>query len=57
MQQIREFAPTEADNLRALADKRNRLIHGELDMEISKDEVERFVAILDTLLSLISKEN
>jgi uncharacterized protein YutE (UPF0331/DUF86 family) len=42
--------PTEADRLRRLSEKRNKLIHGELQVRVSREEIQGFVAILDTLL-------
>lgn len=47
------LTPTEADTLRVLAEKRNRLIHGELDTGASTDDMRRFAEILDTLLSSV----
>ncbi|MDQ2080982.1 hypothetical protein RA307_12385 [Xanthobacteraceae bacterium Astr-EGSB] len=44
--------PTEAELLRKLADKRNALIHGEVQTEVSKSEAEEFAAILGTLMEL-----
>lgn len=43
--------PTEADRLRELANKRNKLVHGELETSISDEELELFNSILDTLLN------
>jgi hypothetical protein len=45
------ITPTEADHLRRLSDKRNKLIHGELQVRISRKEILEFAGILDTLLS------
>lgn len=44
------LTPSEADKLRALAAKRNRLIHGELGVSVSDDELQDFVSILATLI-------
>jgi uncharacterized protein YutE (UPF0331/DUF86 family) len=49
------LTPTEADTLRALADKRNRLIHGELQIGVSKEEIDRFGDVLATMLKLVGK--
>ena len=46
------LTPTEADKLRALASKRNTIIHGELQTSVSREEVEEFAGILDTLSQL-----
>ena len=48
------LTPTEADKLRALASKRNTIIHGELQTTVSREEVEEFARILDTLCQLVS---
>jgi hypothetical protein len=42
--------PSEADRLRALAAKRNGLIHGELQTQVSAEEMRDFAAILETIL-------
>jgi uncharacterized protein YutE (UPF0331/DUF86 family) len=44
--------PGEADLLRKLAGKRSALIHGEVQTDVSKAEVEEFAAILGTLMEL-----
>jgi uncharacterized protein YutE (UPF0331/DUF86 family) len=46
------ITPSEADDLRLLAEKRNSLVHGGIDVEISKEEVDRFVTLLQTLISM-----
>jgi uncharacterized protein YutE (UPF0331/DUF86 family) len=43
--------PSEADSLRRLSDKRNKLVHGELQVRVSKDEIQAFVGVLDALLA------
>ncbi len=45
------ITPSEADLLRVLADKRNRLIHGELQTHASKTELRRFNKTLGTLFA------
>jgi hypothetical protein len=47
------LTPTEADQLRRLAEKRNKLIHGDLQVRVSKAEVERFARVLDTMLEMV----
>jgi uncharacterized protein YutE (UPF0331/DUF86 family) len=49
------LTPTEADRLRELADKRNRLIHGELQVRVSKGDLTAFLAILNTLVKMLGK--
>lgn len=41
--------PTEAELLRKLADKRNRLIHGELNVKVSDEELSDFFEVLETM--------
>lgn len=48
--------PTEADRLRELANKRNKLVHGELETSISDEELELFNSILDTLLNQVEAD-
>lgn len=43
------LTPTEADTLRRVADKRNRLVHGELIVDLSGDELSAFIRVLETL--------
>jgi len=45
--------PTEADQLRQLANVRNRLIHGGLGAKISSKDLKGFVSVLKTLLKLL----
>jgi len=47
------ITPTEADQLRTLADKRNRLIHGELQVRVSEAELDSFAVILETILQQV----
>jgi uncharacterized protein YutE (UPF0331/DUF86 family) len=49
------LTPDEADHLRSLSDKRNKLIHGELQTRITRSEVTRFADVLDTLADMIGK--
>ncbi len=49
------LTPSEADQLRLLAEKRNRLVHGEIDIVITKEEIDNFVEILETLISMASQ--
>ena len=44
------ITPSEADRLRVLSDKRNGLIHGGLQIEISDREMNAFIDILEMLL-------
>jgi uncharacterized protein YutE (UPF0331/DUF86 family) len=45
--------PTEADALRGLADKRNVLIHGNVQTEVNKADIESFADILKNLLEMV----
>lgn len=45
-----QLTPDEADCVRRLVDTRNRLIHGDLDVDVTRETVERFARILRTLL-------
>jgi uncharacterized protein YutE (UPF0331/DUF86 family) len=49
------LTPDEADHLRELAKAHNAFIHGELDTEISEDELRNFSAILSTLAGMIDR--
>lgn len=51
-----QLTPGEADDVRQLIALRNRLSHGDLDVRIEKLDIERFVAILRTLLSLAKED-
>lgn len=44
------LTPTEADLLRALAQKRNRFIHGELQVRVSAAELKQFAAVLESMI-------
>lgn len=44
------LTPTEADMLRKLAAARNRLAHGELDVQATRDELAAFAKVLQSLL-------
>ena len=41
--------PDEADSIRRLADVRNRLIHGELSVDLSRESLDQLLAALDQL--------
>jgi hypothetical protein len=43
------LTPSEADKLRVLAKKRNRLVHGELDVDVTETEMLTFSTILENL--------
>jgi REase_AHJR-like len=47
--------PGEADHLRLLADTRNQLTHGGLQVRIANADVERLIGILETLLTLLPR--
>jgi len=47
--------PSEADRLRVLAEMRNRLAHGSIDLEITKEDIEFFCGILESLASMLDK--
>ena len=44
------ITPTEADTLRALITRRNQLVHGGLDVDVTAAEMEVFAGIIDGLL-------
>jgi len=48
------ITPTEADHLRRLAESRNHLIHGGLEISIPEADLQRFVDILKTLYNFVS---
>lgn len=48
--------PKEADHLRLLAAKRNRVAHGDFDVRVSKAELKQLLAILDEMLKLTAEE-
>jgi uncharacterized protein YutE (UPF0331/DUF86 family) len=43
------LTPTDADRMRALSEKRNRLIHGDLGIEISGEDLQSLVRVLRQL--------
>jgi uncharacterized protein YutE (UPF0331/DUF86 family) len=47
------ITPTEADHVRLLAESRNRLAHGGLEVSVPEADLKRFVEILKTLCSFI----
>ena len=47
------LTPDEADDVRGLAEKRNALVHGELQIEVTQKELERFLSILASLLNVV----
>ena len=49
------LTPNEADELRLLADKRNKVVHGELQTRISRSEVNRFADVLTMMVRMIGK--
>ena len=48
------LTPTEADRLRALANVRNRFIHGELEMKITRGELMEMASVIDVLIEQIA---
>lgn len=51
------LTPTEADRLRQLAEKRNRFVHGELQVRATKAELEAFARTLENLLEMVDREH
>ena len=49
------ITPSEADSLRRLTGKRNRLVHGELKTRINKSNVNQMVDVLSMLTSMVGK--
>ena len=45
--------PTEADNLRRMAESRNHLIHGGLETSVPEADLQRFIDVLKTLCNSI----
>ena len=43
------LTPSETDQVRALSEKRNRLIHGDLGVDISADDLQRLIGVLRQL--------
>ncbi|WP_454645798.1 hypothetical protein [Bradyrhizobium liaoningense] len=50
------LTPGEADQMRVLSEKRNRLIHGDLGVEISADDLQRLVGVLRQLSTGLQTE-
>jgi len=50
-----QLLPNEADTLRTLADLRNRLIHGKLDVEVPVEDLRKFIGILNSLAKRLSR--
>ena len=50
------LTPTEADSMRQLSEKRNRLIHGELKTRITESNVSQMVGVLSMLTKLAHKQ-
>jgi len=48
------MTPTEADLVRRLAEKRNLFAHGNVDTAVTKEEVQRFEAIIQKLIETVS---
>lgn len=48
------LTPSEADKLREIGTKRNKLIHGELQVSISEKELLDFASILETLIQQLT---
>jgi uncharacterized protein YutE (UPF0331/DUF86 family) len=46
------LTPSEADRLRALTEKRNSLVHGRLQTQITKPDVEQFLVLLERLTNV-----
>jgi len=51
------ITPDEADALRELADMRNRFVHGELSVAMTRPQIEPFVKILSSLASSIEAQD
>lgn len=47
--------PNEAQNLRKLASRRNRFIHGDLQTDVSKRDVEEMINIIERILSTLDQ--
>lgn len=50
------ITPSEADLLRALAAKRNGIIHGELHISVSGDDLRKFISILQEMLEELDRK-
>lgn len=46
------LTPSESDELKILAEKRNRLVHGEIDTQVTDHEIKSFFRILEILNAL-----
>ena len=46
------ITPSEADLVRSLVPKRNKLIHGQLDVRVEKSEIESFAGTIERLFEL-----
>jgi hypothetical protein len=51
-----QLTPDEADNMRQLIDLRNRLTHGDLEIEVPKQSVDCLTRILHTLLKQVTTD-
>lgn len=49
------LTPTEADQMRALADKRNKLIHGKLNIRVSERELQQSASVLEAMLQQVPR--
>jgi hypothetical protein len=47
------LTPSEADWLRQLAESRNKLVHGELQVHVSEQELRDFAAVLEAMLQQV----
>jgi uncharacterized protein YutE (UPF0331/DUF86 family) len=47
------LTPSEFDELKILAEKRNRLVHGEIDTSVNEDEIKSFIKIIEMLNALV----
>lgn len=48
------LTPSEADRLRRLGRYRNSFIHGELNIDIARDDVHGLIAVLNSLIAMMS---
>jgi uncharacterized protein YutE (UPF0331/DUF86 family) len=51
------ITPEEADTLRLASAVRNAVVHGQLDLTVDQKMLETFVAILETLVRLLPRQN
>ncbi|OHV89515.1 HepT-like ribonuclease domain-containing protein [Mesorhizobium sp. ORS 3428] len=49
------LSPNEADEMRALIEKRNRLVHGTLDVKVTGDDVDRLVHAIEIVTAEIGE--